>query len=226
MADNDDLSWSLIGRAAAGDAAAREVFSRTYQPVLRGFLEARWRGTPWAEHVDDALQEVFLECLRGDGALARADAARGNLGGFLFGVTRNIALRFEERARRNRSRDQALGSAIELVSSREPTLSVMFDQKWAQTLVRLAGERMREMARHGSEGARLRAELLRLRFGEGLPIREIAAHWQAEPRRLHKAYEKARTEFQLCLRRIMAEHGALPENDPDAAVDRLLDLLG
>lgn len=215
----------MIGRAAEGDAAAREIFATTYLPVLRGFLEGRWRNTPWYEQVDDALQEVFVELLRDDGALTKARAARGELGGFLFGVTRNVALRIEERAAKRRLRNQEVGSAIELIQSRETTLSVMFDRGWAQTLVRLAGERMRRAAAMGSDGARLRAELLRLRFGEGKPIREIAALWDAEPRKVHKAYEKARAEFRRFLEHVMAEHGALPDSNQDSAVDRLLDLL-
>ena len=222
----EDLSWSLIGRAASGDRAAREDFSLAYLPVVRRFLEARWRGTPWAVDMEDAVQEVFVECLRAQGALERADARRGELGGFLFGVARKVALRFEERARDRRVRDEALGSAIDLIEGREPTLSRLFDREWARTMMRLAGERMRNAAREkGSDGARLRAELLRLRFGEGLPIREIAARWKVEPRSLHKAYEKARVEFRMCLSRVLAEHGAAGGGELDSEVKRILHLL-
>lgn len=221
----DDLSWSLIGRAVSGDDAARDKFGHAYLPTLRGILRARWLGTPWEAEIEDAVQEVFVECLRGGGALTGADAGRGDLGGYLYGVTRNVALRFEERARRRRSRDADIGSMIELVQSREATLSCAFDRDWARMLVRLAGERMRAAAASGSDGARLRAELLELRFGEGLPIREIAARWGAEPRHVHKAYERAREEFKLFLRRVLQEHGGLGGDKSEADVGRLLELL-
>lgn len=225
MPPADELSWSLIGRAADGDPTARDTFSSAYLPVVRRFFVARWRNTPWSDTVDDAVQEVFIECLRDDGALRKASAARGDLGGFLFGVSRNVAQRFEQRAAREHDRNQAVGSAIELVHARETTLSVSFDRGWALTLVRLAGERMQAAAQSGTEGQQLRARLLQMRFGEGMPIREIAARWRAEPRQVHHAYEKARKEFHEVLRQVMAEHGALPDENPDAAIMRLLSLL-
>ena len=48
----DNLSWSTIARASEGEAKARSAFSRTYLPVVRGFLEARWRNTPLAAEID------------------------------------------------------------------------------------------------------------------------------------------------------------------------------
>jgi len=42
----NDPSWSVIARAAAGDPAARSKVAATCLPVVRSFLELRWRGTP------------------------------------------------------------------------------------------------------------------------------------------------------------------------------------
>jgi DNA-directed RNA polymerase specialized sigma24 family protein len=221
----EDATWSTIARAADGDMVARESFGRTYLPVVRSLLEARWRRTALADEVDDAVQEVFVECLRRDGVLSRADAARGDLRGLLFGVARNIAARFEERARERLGRDGAAASGLDQVEAREPSLSLVFDRAWARTLLRLAGERMRAHAELGDAGARLRIELLRLRFGEGIPLRDIAAQWEMDPDAVYRSYGKARAEFRACLRRIVAEQAVSFEADLDTEVRRILELL-
>ena len=221
----EDATWSTIARAAAGDLAARESFSCTYLPVVRSLLEARWRTTPLADEVDDAVQEVFVQFLRPDGVLSRADAAKGDLRGLLFGVARNIAARFEERARERLGRDRSAASGLDLVEAREPSLSMVFDRAWAQALLRLAGERMRAQAELGDAGARLRIELLRLRFAEGIPLRDIAAQWEMDPDAVHRSYGKARAEFRACLRRIVAEQTVSSETDLDTEVRRILDIL-
>lgn len=222
---DQDLSWSMIERAAAGDRDARSRFGRTYLPVVRSFLRARWRGTALATELDDAVQEVFVECLRQNGVLSKADAECGDLRGLLFGVARNVAARFEERAKKRLGRGQAAGSAIDGIPAREPSLSILFDREWARTLMRLAGERMRARAENGSAGARLRIELMRLRFTESLSIREIAAQWEVDPDAVHRAYAKAREEFKACLRRIVAEHTVRTELDLDAEVARVFGLM-
>jgi DNA-directed RNA polymerase specialized sigma24 family protein len=50
-----------------------------------------------ASEIDDGVQEVFIDCLRDDGALGRSDPARP-FRPFLFGVARTVALRFEQRS--------------------------------------------------------------------------------------------------------------------------------
>lgn len=221
-----DVSWSLVERAAAGDGNARSSFSRSYLPVVRRFLEERWRATRLAGELDDAVQEVFVECLRENGVLSRASSERGELRGLLFGVSRKVAARFEERARRRLATDREVGSALDNIRTREATLSHVFDREWARTLMRLAGDRMRSRAEAGGPGARLRVEVLRLRFAEGLPIREVAAQWDMEPEAVHRAYAKAREEFRACLERVVAEHAVRSEEDLEAEVARILALLG
>jgi len=223
---NPDVSWSLIARAAAGDGGARSVFASSYLPVVRSFLDARWRSTRLAGETDDAVQEVFVECLRENGVLSSADPDRGDLRGLLYGVTRKVAARFEERVRKRHSRDLATGSMLDAIQAREPSLSSVFDSEWARTFMRLTGDRMRAYAERGTPGARLRVELLRLRFAEGMPIREIAEQWEVDPDTVHRAYAKAREEFKLCLRRVVAEHAVRSEVDLDAEVERIFELLG
>lgn len=226
MESPNDVGWSLIALAARGDRNAQSAFSRNYLPVIRGLLDTRWRATSLAGEIDDAVQEVFVECFRANGVLSRADAARGDLGGLLFGVTRNVAARFEERARKRLPLDRAAEDAgLDAIAAREPSLSTLFDREWARTMLRLAGDLMRTRAEAGGAGAKLRVELLRLRFAENLPMLEIAAQWEADPAMVHKAYAKARDEFRACLRRVVAEHAVRSEVDLDGEVARVLELL-
>lgn len=225
-ARHDDVSWSLFARAAAGDGVARSVFSRSYLPVVRSFLAARWRGLRLANDIDDAVQEVFLECLRENGVLARGTAERGDVRGLLFGVTRKVAARFEERAQKQHRRDRGAGSFVESIAAREASLSRLFDREWARMLMRIAGDRMCELAESGSANARLRVELLRLRFGDGKSIREIADLWAVDPAGVHRAYAKAREEFRACLRQVVVTHMVRMEADLEREVERLLDLIG
>jgi len=76
------------------------------------------------------------------------------------------------------------------------------------------------------DGAFRRVELLRLRFREGLPIREIARLWGADPAHLHREYAKARREFSTALRDVVREH--LPEGGAnlEAECSRLAEFLG
>lgn len=223
---SENPSWITIARAASGDRAAQSKFGRNYFPVIHAFLEVRWCRTSLVSEVDDAVQEVFLECLRPDGVLARADAERGDIRGLLFGVSRNVAMRYEERARQRIARHGTEDATMEAIPADDPSLSVVVDREWARALMRLAGDRLQARAEKGSPGSRLRVELLRLRFTEGLPIREIAAQWEVEPSVVHRAYRKAREEFRHCLREIVAEHAVRSEVDLDAEVGRVFQLLG
>ena len=172
--------WTVIRGAARGDSTNQAEFARHYGPVIRAYLGARWRQTPLIDEVDDAAQQVFLDCFKEDGALGRADPAReGGFGAFLYGVVRNVA-----RGDRTDPGPRA--------SERQPTSSVDLDaHRVRRGLVR---ERLRVRPRVGpppcmrdaaelqlraraGEGPRGRPpppSCSTLRYGENLPIREIA----------------------------------------------------
>src|SRR5262249_31179656 len=99
----DSTCWTTLRDAAAGGGPAREEFASRYAPMVRAYLAARWRASPLLQELDDAVQEVFVECLRQGGALQNARADRpGGFRPFLYGLVRNVALRFERaRARRH-----------------------------------------------------------------------------------------------------------------------------
>jgi RNA polymerase sigma-70 factor (ECF subfamily) len=213
----DPTCWTLIRAAAAGDAAARERFARVYLPAVRAYLAARWR--IGGRDVDDAAQDVFVECFKADGLLEKADADRpGGFRAFLFGAVRNVA------ARREAGRRSA-GRLPDHLPTDETSQSRAFDRAWARSLLKEAARLQAESAM--TDTARKRVELLRLRFQDGLPIRDIATRWGADPARVHHEYTTARDEFREALRRVISFHhpGGTPA-DVDAACAELLALVG
>lgn len=175
--------------------------------------------------VDDASQEVFVECLKPGGVLERADATRGDFRGLLFGVVRNVARRFEERAvERGRTRPED-SVWLQQVASDDAGPATVFDQAWARSLVSQARSLHRRRALAEGEAGRRRIELLERRFGSDEAIRDIAARWGVPAQDVHNAYRKARSEFYRCLREVVASH-APAHDDLDAECRRLLGILG
>jgi RNA polymerase sigma-70 factor (ECF subfamily) len=217
--------WTVIRDAAEGGAKARSVFARTYQPVVRAYLAGRWRIPRDSPEVDDAVQDVFVECLREDGPLRRADPDRpGGFRVFLYGVVRNVARRFEER--RLRSRERPAGSRIDLdgLEGREASLSRIFDRAWASLLLAEAARRQAQIAEEKGPDARRRVELLCLRFEDDLTIREIARQWEVDPSWLHHQYAQARREFRMALRELVRDYLGGGEADVETECVRLLAL--
>jgi len=219
-----ETCWSLVDKAARGDGRARSRFYRAYQPLVRSFLHTRWRGTPLHSLVDDAAHDVFVACFRPDGPLRRAEAERGEFRGYLFGVVRHVAQHLEQRERRRAcaSGDTVLNG----LASDDEHQSVAFDRQWAHTLMRTAGELMRDRAEAGDATAKLRVALLQARFGEGRSIHELAAMWDMDRDALHRMFARARDEFRRCLREVVARHTVRSEADLDAECQRLFGMLG
>jgi RNA polymerase sigma factor (sigma-70 family) len=223
MESDRSTCWTLVHNAAQGDYSSRAEFSSRYAPVVRSYLSARWRGSAHFSDADDAVQEVLLECIRQGGLLERAQAGRpGGFRAFLFGAVRNIALRFENREGRRR----AIGD-IDLanVPDRDDALSKIFDRALARSIMCEAAERQIALAA-SREDALQRVDLLKLRFQEGLPIREIATLWGVDAEHLHRQYARARKEFHAALRDVVASHVATNPGEVDARCAELLSLLG
>jgi len=79
-------------------------------------------------------------------------------------------------------------------------------------------------AQAGGATAQRRVELLRMRFTDGRPTREIAEKWGLKPAQVQYEYKCARDDFQAALIDVVRQH------DPDGAAEeecvRLLALLG
>lgn len=199
--------WTLIEGAAAGDGAARAEFTERYLPVIRAYLHARWRGRLLGDEREDAVQEVFVECLREDGVLARAGAGdRRGFRAFLFGVVRNVALRVE--SARVRLRDSPGSSSFQpdQLAIAEESLSRVFDRAWATSLLSEAVQRQSLLARDGGPEAAKRVELLRLVFQDGRSLADVAREWNAEPRSIYREYERAQADFLSALKQVVAFH--------------------
>jgi RNA polymerase sigma factor (sigma-70 family) len=226
MAAIETTCWTLIEAAARGSANEREQFAQHYLGPIRAYLMARWQSPGYRQLVDDAVQEVFVECLRPDGPLMRVDQQRtGNFRAYLFGVVRNVARRVESRQAADRKRT---GQPVDLhgLVTDETSLSKIFDRAWAQSIMRQARDRQREVACQSGEEALRRVELLRLRFEEGLAIREIADQWQMDPSVLHHQYSKARKEFREALIEVVAFHHPGSDGEIEREAAALLSLLG
>lgn len=221
----DDTCWTVLRAAANGDPAARSKFTLLYAATIRGYLASRWRGRYLIADLEDASQEVFVECLKPGGVLQRADSSRGEFRGLLFGVTRNVACRFEKRAlERGRLRPEDSGW-LENTIADDAGQATEFDRSWARAMVFQAKERHRDLALRDGEAGRRRLELLERRFADDEAIRDIAASWGVPAQDVHNAYRKARIEFYRCLREAVAFH-APPGSDLDAECRNLLAALG
>jgi RNA polymerase sigma factor (sigma-70 family) len=201
-----DTCWTLIRGASEGRASDRDLFVTKYGPVIRAYIGARWRGSRLLQEIDDTVQEVFVACFREGGVLDAVDPDRGAFRPFLFGTIRNVARQAE--TRKNRSREKRLDTvAVQTTSDPdEASLEAAFDRAWALAIVEQATVKQRaDAAALGERGVK-RAELLRLRFSEGMPIREIARLWDIEAATLHHEFAIARREFQVALVDVVLFH--------------------
>ncbi|MCI0548535.1 MAG: sigma-70 family RNA polymerase sigma factor [Candidatus Rokubacteria bacterium] len=227
MPSADSTCWTVLHAAAAGAAAAREAFATRYEPMVRAYLAARWKGSPLVQELDDAVQEVFVECLRQGGGLERAQPGRpGGFRAFLYGLVRNVALRVEQKRARNQARQSPDPVEPDAIPAREDTLSRVFDRAWAKTIMREAAARQAEQADALGPASRRRVELLRLRFQEGMPIREVAKLWNDEPAALHHEYARAREEFKTALLEVIAFYHPDSPARAERECAELLALLG
>jgi RNA polymerase sigma-70 factor (ECF subfamily) len=222
MPCSDSTCWTVIREAASGDEEARSTFVRTYGAAVRAYLASRWRSSRLAQDLDDAAQEVYLDCFAPGGVLARADEQRpGGFRALLLGVVRNVALRVERRCARDRLRE-GLPPEVDALAADDTTPSEQFDRAWAVSILREAAARQRGSAASSGPDAARRVELLRLRFEEGLPVRAIAARWGEEVRRVDREYERAREEFREALRVVVALHHPGSPGDVERECRRLL----
>src|SRR6185503_16207330 len=76
---------------------------------------------------------------------------------------------------------------------------VAFDRAWARALLREAAAVQQQSAERAGAVAVRRVQLLRLRFHECLPIRDIARLRGEDAAKLHHDYATARDEFRRVL---------------------------
>jgi DNA-directed RNA polymerase specialized sigma24 family protein len=225
VASSDSTRWTIIRGAAAGKPLDRAEFARRYAAIIRAYLGARWRQSPLLGELDDATQEAFLACFAADGPLAKADPDRpGGFRAYLYGIVRNVARGFERKWAQRRERPTGGSVDLEAFEGDDAPLSQVFDRAWAASLLRQAAARQARNA-EGDERAKRRVELLRLRFRQDLPIRDIARLWGEPAARVHEEYRTARGEFLAALQEVVAEHQSGTPAEIEAECARLLDHL-
>ncbi len=210
---SDSTRWTVIQRAAAGSAEHRDEFARRYSPVIHAYLQARWRGTPLSGEVEDAAQQVFVDCFKENGALGRVDPEHGSgFRAFLYGVVRNVARGMERSRARRKEHQPDSNFDLDAQASKEESLAGIFDRAWASTILRDAARLQLERARAKGPEAVRRHRLLGLRFAESLRVRDIAARWDVDVQVLYREMPKARSEFRAALMEVVRElHGGRPE---------------
>jgi DNA-directed RNA polymerase specialized sigma24 family protein len=213
VSTSESTCWTVIRGAAAGDGADRAELARRYLSIVRAYLAARWQGSPLLADLDDAGQEVFVECFRQGGVLDAVKAGRvPSFRAFLYGVIQNVARRFESRP----ARAAELPSGL---AANEESHSRLFERTWARSLMVEAARLQQRRADERGDEAVGRVELLRLRFEGNLPIRTIAERWGVPAAGLHRAYALARQEFKAALLEVVAFHhpGTPAEVEQEAA---------
>lgn len=207
MAQSLTTHWSAIHAAAAGDDGYREEFALRYAAPVRAYLTARWQNADLRQHVDDAVQEVFVECLRPDGPLSRVDPERnGGFRAYFYGIIRNIAREFERRIGGEQRRIAHGDVALDQVISNDESLPDVYERSWAKSVMQWARQRQMERARESGSDAVRRVDLLTLKFSEGRTIRSIAEQWKTDEKRLYKEFAKAQDEFQAALIEVVRLH--------------------
>jgi RNA polymerase sigma-70 factor (ECF subfamily) len=227
MTQPETTSWRLIEGAARGGVREKAEFARRYEPSARAYFAARWRGSPLMAEIDDAIQELFVECYRKDGVLAKADPERsGGFRALFFGVVRNVALRCEQKLARDAGKQPDTSVKWERMPDPGASLSTVFDRAWARSVMRDAAAEHAARARREGAAAWRRYEILRLRFQEDMPIRDIAKLWNADAADVHHDYATARREFEAVLREVVAQRCSGTPEHAEQALKELLDAIG
>ena len=132
--ERDDV---LLRRAGKGDEEAFTLLYRRHQAALYRFA-LRMSGNAWA--AEEIVQDVFMTLMRDP---KKFDTARGTLGGFLYGVTRNRVLKHFERSPQREVQleekdENGGGSGIVLLDATTPAIQAekreRVEQVWTAVL--------------------------------------------------------------------------------------------
>jgi RNA polymerase sigma-70 factor, ECF subfamily len=124
----NDQDEELLKRSAKGDEEAFTVLYRRHADVLYRFA-FRMTASSWG--AEEIVQDVFMTLVREPG---KYDAERGTLPAFLFGITRNKIMKYNERLPREVSlmerQEDGSGGGLTLRDSFTPAM-------WAEQRERL-----------------------------------------------------------------------------------------
>jgi RNA polymerase sigma factor (sigma-70 family) len=193
----------MIAAAGAGEGAARDRFVRAYDGVIRAYLAARWRQPAHGDAVDDASQEVFVQCFKEGGALHRvAPGGPARFRSYLYAIVKHVADRIERRTAVRRTPQEDGLRALDDLAVDEATLSRVFDRAWVGIVTRAAWLRMASRLDAGNAD---RLRVLDLRFQEGLTPAAIAARLGLDATSVYQHLRNAKRDFRAALIDVVAE---------------------
>lgn len=210
--------------AGAGESAARERFARTYHGLIRAYLAARWRLPPTSDAIDDASQEVFVQCFKQGGALLGVDP-RGpaRFRSYLFAIVKHVADRIERSNGVRRTPQEGAPHELDDLSAHDATLSRVFDRAWVGTVTRSAWLLMTSRLQSGD---RDRLRVLDLRFKEGLAPAAIAARLDIDVNLVYQQLRNAKRDFRSALVEVVGSyHPGATKAEIEARCVDLIDLL-
>lgn len=225
--------WSRIARAATPDAPeaaeALEQLCRAYWYPVYSFIR---RSGVAATEAEDLVQGFFATLLEKN-FVAQADRERGRFRTFLL-----AAVKHHLGHERERAAAQKRGGGVQMFSldgedaegsfAREPATEespdVIFDQRWAETIMETSLRRLREEFDGGGKMKRfdlLKPFLLRAKEAS---YREAAERLGQTEAAVKSAIHRLRQRFQEILREEIAQTVAARE-DIDAELRHLLGVL-
>jgi len=119
----DEKEPALLKRAVRGDEQAFLALYQKHQSSLYRYA-LRMTGSPWA--AEEVVQEVFLLLIREP---EKFQPDRGELGAFLFGVTRNRVMKHHERLPREDSLDAVNENGTLCREPEDPLTPMMIAEK-------------------------------------------------------------------------------------------------
>ena len=130
--------WTQVGRAHEGDREAWERLAQKYHPPVVAFLSSMGL----RDEAQDLAQEVFVELMQ-RGVLGRADPSRGRFRNLLFGVARNVGLRYlQRRGKVGRDGPPLQHVPEDALPSATPEQEALFEREWTLNLLDLALARL------------------------------------------------------------------------------------
>jgi RNA polymerase sigma-70 factor (ECF subfamily) len=208
--------------------------------ALEGLLLPRWRPlyVLARKHgldvtaAEDAVQSFLvqlLEAKEGNDLVARLDPARGSLRAYLKTAFRNHLANLgaqERAAKRGGGRKHEDVADLEaLLAAADSSPDTLFEKTWALVVFE---ESLAALEAEFSQGLRRGPfEVLReiFRFGTALPYPELAAKHGMTLSQLKSFVHRAKVRFREIVRDRIVETLA-EEDDPDAEVRRLLEVMG
>lgn len=181
----DELEQRSRAGFAEGNADIWQEFIDREVPLLYGMFMKRWPNPSLAEEL---VQKTVFDAVRGCGSY---DPSKGSPEEWVFGIARNN-IRLETRKRASQPTVNGdISHHIELIDSR-PLPNEVLEREETVAVVHLALSRL-----ESKEQA-----ILRARYIEGLPARDIAQQMSITEKAVHNLLYRARISLRQELKRM------------------------